>query len=553
VQAKAAEEGIAELEKRRLQQSLDRLTGKLFPGGNNASKIRRIDQEPAAFRGGPPTGPIVMGNAWTYNAKFRPFDYGISYPTYVASGDGSQWVSLYNYTREERWPNYFPPSLYDQASDPDEFSEVFYAFVSANIPAPSWATEPLKKFKSPVYGYVYYYVKYSGDPSSVRAWFASSNALDIKSEAFRFLDFTEVLPAGGANGYAVNHSASSSWQQWDYSVYIGEIEGNPITADNPIYRDSLFVISQGREIFDIEKTEVVYVTPTTATEISTPGWVENQYIPEVHGKLVRSEFGDPEFLPTRFAVDWYRAFSAIDEASENDDSLMSGISFSSYELFWAVANWDNPEPFRERYLFTQGRPQIELVFPEREDRPWADPDDLPLFQGRIEGANPRTENYIGNVNTPMVYYYMTDDFRGDINIGTGTVEAEIAYGIPGYNLLSSTVNYGLEGEPVQNAWALPYTLPYSSDPAFSYEDQQAFKEIVSTSFFEFQAAVREPRKPRIARMPLNPEATLPFLNEPIYGNYQDLKVHFFFDYEKPQIIRSKIGPPPVPPPAPPTP
>jgi hypothetical protein len=49
VQAKAGEDGKAEQEKRRLQASLDRLTGKLL-AGNNASRIQRINQEPAAFR-----------------------------------------------------------------------------------------------------------------------------------------------------------------------------------------------------------------------------------------------------------------------------------------------------------------------------------------------------------------------------------------------------------------------------------------------------------------------------------------------------------------------
>jgi hypothetical protein len=49
VQAKAGEDGKAEQEKRRLQQGSDRLTGKLLVG-NNASRIRRIDQQPAANR-----------------------------------------------------------------------------------------------------------------------------------------------------------------------------------------------------------------------------------------------------------------------------------------------------------------------------------------------------------------------------------------------------------------------------------------------------------------------------------------------------------------------
>jgi hypothetical protein len=549
VQAKAAEEGIAELEKRRLQQSLDRLTGKLFPGGNNASKIRRIDQEPAAFRFN--NQPIVMGNAWTYNSKQRNLGEGVNYPTYVGCGNGSTWVSFQNFAREDWIIDVAPENIYTKfGSDFEAFSAAFYDLVSTEIPAPSWATQPLQIFRSPTLGYVYYYIEYYEASPFVRIWFAEPfNVLDTGGN--QLLEFTEALPAGGANAYVINYSSGSSWQHWNRNIYIGEIEGYPLqTTDGsrpvPIYQDYLYNLEEGRDVLDIQKLDVAYVTPTTVTKIATPGWVTDKYIPEVHGRIVRSEFGDPGLVVTRIASIWYRTFKKIDEANENSE-LMASLTQSQYAtLIWPGVNWITPEPFNEQYLFTAGRPQFTIEFPEREDQEWPDPDDAPLIEIITKNINPRTQKHIANINTPMVYYYMTRDYRGDGN----TSESEAAYGIPSYNLLPSTNNYGEAGAPVQNVWALPYTLPYSSDPAFQYDDQRAFKEMVGALFFEFEAYVRGSRKPRIARMLLDSNATLPFLTEPVFGNFQDLKVHFFFDYEKPQIIAGKIGPVVITPPPP---
>jgi hypothetical protein len=456
----AAQGGVQGLRERRIAEGRDPLTGGRLQTLRSSSKLRRTDQEPAAFRR---RGGFYVGVAWLEIIEDTEAGTGT---IRIGSGDASQWAeeSMVPYVQYEDVTTTLTDEEFEAYLDfvprpPIDNFDTGPAIARTPIPIQHW----FKQIESPTV---------DGDIIGLSlSWFASGKRIDVGSGSNSILEI-DVLPAGEEAAYVVCTDERVSSFVWCSGFYYGWHYFD-YAASNNLFTDGFYPIDTGSYYYRQRKVTTFYVTRTSVTKVVTPTWADSTYSTRKHGTYTGSS-ASGTFSNFRNPADHYYAEFGI-------FSIYPMPLTGPTDIFYPpVGAWTNEDPPGWSYtvgsFYTRAYPlPLEAGFPSF---PETDIDSFP--GGYLNYLRP----YRG-IFTPLQFFIGDNNYKGDAS----TPELRQAYGMPNYLYQADTTNYApVESTAVLNGFAL--------DPDVERTPQQVFDAAIAARFLVFKSSENPPKTSR---------------------------------------------------------